>query len=148
MTRHNLRCHLEWLLQSKINIPASPPVVQPSASSSATLGAEPFSLSQFPKQTSEDLDLGGDPRSSFNGSGSANNEEFAHPSLPASILLTQASATMGRLQSGSRSSKKPQLLSSVLPELAQTPKQPPASRQVTSLGDQYNAAYNQGIASK
>lgn len=146
MTRHNLKSHLSWLLESRKTIPASPEVVQPLASSSATFGAEPFNLSQFSIETSEEVGLYENSNSSSNGSGPADIEESSRPSLSANIILTQASATMGRLQSGSRSSNKPRLLSSVLPESAQTPKQSPLSRQVTSLGDQYNAAYNRGNA--
>lgn len=148
MTRHNLSRHLAWLLGSQSNIPASPPVIHPSASSTVTLGAEPFSLSQFPYQTGEGIRLNESLNSSTNGSGPATSEEFARPSLPASALPTQSSGTMGRLQSGSKSSTKPRLLSAALPELAQTPKQPSLSRSVTSLGDQYNAAYSRGNASE
>lgn len=148
MTRNNLSSHLSWLLRSRSNVPTSPPVVPLSASSTVALGSEPYSLSQFPSQIVRESGFSENTDSGTHGDCHRRDEEFAHPSLPASVHKPQGSETMGRLQLGSKSSTKPRLLSSVLPEVAQTPKQPSLFRPATSLGDQYNAAYSGGNPSK
>ena len=147
MTRHNLPKHLSWLLNSSHNVPSAP-LISISATSPVNLGAEPYSLSHFPSQTieepcpTENLDV------STNETNCKRSEEFARPLLPASSFHPRRSESMGRLQSASKSSTRPRLLSSALPELAPDSKQPPSSRSVTSLGVQYNAAYNSGNTSK
>lgn len=148
MTRHNLQSHLSWLLRTQYNVPGSPPGVPPSAGSSITLGAEPFTLSQFPSQTIEsiELDVGLNPNT--NGQSTEGGKEFVRPSLPASALHTTCPDAMGRLQSGSKSNTKPRLLSQVLPEVVQTTQQLAGSHPTISLSDQYNAAYSRNDAGR
>lgn len=147
MTRHNLQSHLSWLLNSQHNVPGSATAIPPSASSTIAFGAEPYTLSQFPSQAAESIDSNGDLNSVSNGQCAGKGEEFVRPSLPASALHnTQRLEAMGRLQSGSKSSAKPRLLSQVFPEVVQTPKQSPSSRPSNSLIEQYNAAYNRSDA--
>lgn len=140
MTRHNLQVQLAWLLGSPHNVP-KPPVV---ANSLVTLGAEPYSLSQFPSQVAGPSLPAEIIIPEVNGPNLA-GQNFVRPVLPASANQSRCSDEMVRLQSAAKPSTKPRLLSQALPELAATPKQHPVSRP-TSLEEQYNAAYSRGNA--
>lgn len=148
MTRHNLQAHLSWLLVSQHNVPASPPAIPPSVASTITLGAEPYSLSQFQSQTADGAGSHETLTPGTNGRTFQESEEFVRPSLPASALQRQHLEAMGRLQSGPKASTKPRLLSERLPELAQSHKQSNQSCSATSLVEQYNAAYSRSNAGK
>ena len=140
MTRHNLQLQLAWLLGSTHNVP-TPPVILPPANVSVTLGAEPYSLSQFQSQIAVEFLPAGITRLDVNGQ-ELGSDEFARPLLPASANQPSSSDEMVQLQSAAKSNMKPRLLSQALPELASTPKQHSTLKTGTSLGDQYNAAYS------
>ncbi|KAL8758592.1 MAG: hypothetical protein Q9184_003885 [Pyrenodesmia sp. 2 TL-2023] len=123
------------------NVPASPPAIPPSLAPTITLGAEPYSLSQFQSQTAEGLGTHETLSPGTNGRSLQESEEFVRPSLPANALQRRHLEAMGRLQSGPKSSTKPRLLSERLPDLAQIHKQANSTRPATSLIEQYNAAY-------
>lgn len=146
MTRHNLQVQLAWLLGSQHNVP-TPPVIPSSANSSVTLGAEPYSLSQFQSQVAGTSLPAEIVIPEVNGR-SLGSQKFVRPLLPASANQSRYSDEMVRLQSAAKPSTKPRLLSQALPELATTPKQHPVPRPTTSLGEQYNAAYSRGNAGK
>lgn len=148
MTRHNLQGHLSWLLVTAHNVPASAPAIPPSVASAITLGAEPYSLSQFRSQPAEGAGSHETLTSGTNGRRFQESEEFIRPSLPASALQRKHLEAMGRLQSGPKASTKPRLLSERLPEVAQSHKQPNQTRPATSLVEQYNAAYSRSDAGK
>ncbi len=145
MTRHNLTVQLAWLLESQHNVPA--PTVPSSANSTVTLGAEPYSLSQFQSQVAGTSVPAEVVVPETNGH-RAGNEEFVRPLIPGKANQSRCLDEMVRLQSAAKSSIKPRLLSQALPELAATPKHHPGQRQATSLGEQYNAAYSRGNAGK
>lgn len=146
MTRHNLQGHLSWLLALQQTVPASPLAIPPSIASTITLGAEPYSLSQFQSQTTEGVGSHEDLITGTNGRVLHENEVFICPDLPASALQRQQSEAMGRLQSGSKSSTKPRLISQQIPELAPSHKKLSLTRPGTSLVEQYNAAYSRNDA--
>ena len=141
MTKHNLREHLHWLIDTNPTEPAHRAIPPPSTVPSAVL--EPF-----PDESSQPrvLDAGVSHRCvtqiATEKLGSPERElEFARPLLPASVLNARSRDEMARLQSGPKSNKKPRLLSENIPLSLQTPT--PSSIRVPgkSLTDQYNAPW-------
>lgn len=141
MTRNNLQKHLLWLCKGQSTVP-SPSTVTPSSNNSiTTFDSDAPRSSQSRPQTfesaciNEEIKTVGDgPRLQQRG------EQFAVPLLPASVLNSSDSEAMARLQSGSKSGKKPRLLS----QAAQDDLQTPLARTRSSLQDHYNAGCNRG----
>ena len=140
MTRHNLPVQLSWLLESPHNVPA-PPTIPSSANASVTLGAEPYTLSQFQSQVAG-TSVPADVVVLETYGHRVGNQEFVPPLNPGKADQSRCLDEMVRLQSAAKSSNKPRLLSQALSELAATPRHHPERRSATSLGEQYNAACN------
>ena len=134
MTRHNLNLHLHWLLRS---LPTQPPqsayAPPPTSSIEDTLSLPQEVERLGPGLTVEEAD--------GNVNSSARQPEFVRPTLPASVLNTQAGHEMARLQSGPKSSNKPRLLSEYIPVALQTPASTSVRKSGASLKDQYSAQW-------
>ncbi|KAL9043406.1 MAG: hypothetical protein Q9214_003409, partial [Letrouitia sp. 1 TL-2023] len=141
MTRNNLQKHLLWLCKGQSTVP-SPSTVTPSSENSfTTFGTDASRSSHSQSQTfdsaciNEEIETVGDgPRLQQRG------EQFAVPLLPASVLNNSDPEAMARLQSGSKSGKRPRLLS----QAAQDDLQTPMARTRSSLQDHYNAGCSRG----
>ena len=147
MTKHNFKDHLNWLLKSNIAVPrytllatAHPSWITTNSDTDCQSQRTPTAYAN-----SQNASSGGEIKTL---KVSAPEREFIRPSLPASVLNGQGGDAMARLQSGSRSSNKPRLLSENIPVSLQTPA---SNTRVpgSSLRDQYTARYerqNEGIS--
>ena len=138
MTRSNLQTQLTWLLGTPKSA-HRPPSIIPSAIASVTLGAEPYSLSQFPSEISNEQFARAPSDVRIDGRLGQGPEAY----IPITSARSAPSETMGRLHSGQKSTTKPRLLSQAIPELANTSIGHPSPRPSASLGERYNAAYSQ-----
>ena len=141
MTRHNLNQHLDWFLGSSLTEPPQPAYAPPPTSSFPNPSSLP--------QEVESLELARIVEEVDNNVHSpARQPEFVRPTLPASVLNAQEGHDMARLQSGPKSSKKPQLLSERIPVALQSSTPISVRRPATSLKDQYNAQWETKSHSK
>lgn len=136
MTRNNLQKHLLWLCKGQSTVPSSLTVTLSSNNSVTTFDTDASRSSQSQSQIldsayiNEEIETVGDgPHLPRRG------EHFAVPLLPASVLNNNDPEAMARLQSGSRSGKRPRLLSQAARDNLQTP----LARTRSSLQDHYNA---------
>ena len=146
MTKHNLKDHLNWLVKSTPRFPSNPPaaIVETRFGAASFLEPTPAVRSPKPQETQPVLPtegpVNGNPR------GGAEDTKFLRPSIPASVLNGNVgdALSMARLQSGTKSSNKPQLLCERLPTSVQPPlpaKQTPS----LSLKDKYTAQYSRPL---
>ena len=133
MTKHNLKQHLHWLLGSLPTEPPQPVYAPPTPSIGNALSLPP----NLERLGSNSVVWEADG----NVGSSARQPEFVRPTLPASVLNTQAGNDMARLQSGPRSNNKPRLLSEHIPVALQTPASTSIRKPGTSLKDQYIAQW-------
>ncbi len=148
MTRHNLSQHLTWLIGSNPLHPPQPIFTPPSTATSSV--SEPTLEGPPPPLVFADPSSGviGPEITSKNVRGQETQTEFTRPSVPASVLNTHGTGTMGRLQSGPRSGHKPRLLSENIPPSVQTPSMPVPRAPGQSLREHYTAKWEQTTLSK
>lgn len=137
MTKHNLNQHLHWLLGSLPSKPPRPVYAPPPPPSVGNASSLPQNFEHLGSDT-----LYGELDGNVNSS--ARQPEFVRPTLPASVLNTQAGNEMARLQSGPRSSNKPRLLSEHIPVALQTSASTSIRKPGTSLKDQDSAQWERG----
>ena len=140
MTKHNIREHLNWLIQNTSD-PPQPAHAPPSTGVASALHStlEYHQSSQRIEPSSHGLQ---DAITVTKDAESLCLEpQFARPALPASVLKAQSSDPMGRLQAGSKTSHKPRLFS----ETISLSLQPSGASNVRtpglSLHDQYNERF-------
>lgn len=148
MTRHNIKDHLDWLIKAGSSQPPQPAYAPPSSGLTSALDpslAYPSSQQQFESISGDLADTWGVTKDVgiFHS-----RPEFARPLLPASILNAQGSDTMARLQSGTKSSNKPRLLSETIPLSLQTPTASSGRAPGTSLKDRYSAQWERRAPGK
>ena len=140
MTRNNLTEHLSWLLKfadrnvahsASVRNLESVTLCEPSVGSVSTLNLCELTVSS--------VNVSGEPRSTRFDS----DQEFARPNLPAS-LLRQSRDDMVKLQSGPRSSHKPQLLS----ESTSAPLHTPTPSVFRGPSNSLTAQYSRGLDGK
>lgn len=136
MTKNNLTDHLPWLLQSASAIVPHSPSTRPLdvvafAGSSNSFASTPPTGNSAPLPFTI-------PAQSVKVPDTDAVSEFAKPNLPASLLKAQSRNDMARLQTSTKTSNKPQLLSETLPAYLQTPLPSSVRGPSTSLSVQYS----------
>ena len=147
MTKHNIKGHLNWLIKCGSYQP-SQPAYSPSSTGPASV-IEQILEEQSTSQRAEPVIQDGSGIGSLaeDALHPPSEPEFVRPILPASVLNAQGKDEMARLQSGTKSSHKPRLLSETIPLSLQAN---PVSPRVpgTSLRDRYNAQWERRAPSK
>ena len=148
MTKHNIKEHLDWLIKCTSFQPPQPVYAPPSTGLDSAL--KPFPDSQSPPQRLDNLETAtlDAVDSPEKVDGPHPPPEFAKPLLPASKLTSQNNDAMARLQSGTKTSHKPRLLSESLPLSLQTPSTSSSNVPRTSLKDRYNAQWERKAPGK
>ena len=141
MTKHNIKEHLSWLINSGSSHPPRPAHAPPSAVFTSDLG--PFLDNLTPPRSFEEIGLGRTEalRTAKDVGDLLPEPQFARPSLPASKLNAQRNDPMARLQSGAKQSHKPRLLSEGIPLSLQTPTTTSSGAPRTTLKDRYTAQW-------
>ena len=139
MTKHNLKDHLNWLVKSRPRFPRHSTATL-EARSEATAFLEIVPAVQPPADPVNKSAPSTGSSVNCDGRSGLDDTVFIRPSIPASVLKGNAgnALNMGRLQSGTRSSNKPQLISERLSTTIQSPF-PPRRTPGVSLTEKYTA---------